>query len=54
MFMSRKDQDRFDSWDKKQIYEAYLIERQAREQLRLESVRLNRKLAEIRFVMKEK
>ncbi len=49
MFMSEKDQERYDSWDKMQIYQAYLSEREARVSLNIEMNATNRILAEIKF-----
>ena len=49
-FLTEKDKDRYDSWSKPQIYEAYLSETHARVELNIEVNRLRRKLAEIKFM----
>ena len=50
MILTAKDRERFDSWSKEQIYEAYILEVQAKERLNIEVNRLGRKLAEIKFM----
>ena len=48
MFMTSQDQEKYDSWTKRDIYEAYLLEVIARVKLEKENKILNRRLAEIR------
>ena len=50
MFMTEKDKERFDSWSKEQIYEAYLVEREARVNMNIKLNATNRLLAEIKFM----
>ena len=50
MFMSKKDKERYDSWTKEQVYEAYLSEREARVKLNIEVNATNRLVAEIKFM----
>ena len=52
MFSNKKAQDKFDKWSKEDIYEAYLVENQARVALNKEVNRLSRKIAEIRHAAK--
>ena len=49
MFMISEDKERFDSYTKEQIYESYLVERDARVMLNIELNKVNRLLAEIKF-----
>jgi len=50
MFTTKEDKQKFDNWTKETIYEAYLLEVEARLTLNKEVNRLNRRLAEIRFM----
>lgn len=50
LFMTDAENKKFDSWTKLQIYEAYLGERMAKDRLAEELKRVNRKLAEIKFI----
>ena len=44
MFMTKQDQEQFDSWSKEQIYEAYLLEHKARVKLNKENIKLSQRL----------
>lgn len=46
--LTPKQQERFDKWSKEQIYEAYLIEHEARKQSEARFKRLNMRMAAIR------
>ncbi len=50
MFLTKEDKKKFDGWDKHNIYEAYLAEVNERQKLNKEVNRLNRVLAEIKFL----
>jgi len=50
MFLTKEDEVKFNNWTKKEIYEAYLLEFIARKRIESEIIRLERKLAEIRFL----
>ncbi len=52
MFLSDEDEARFNAYTKEQIYESYLTEYIARKKLEEEVIRLNRKLAEIRYAVR--
>jgi len=52
MFLTKEDEIKFNNWTKKEIYEAYLLEFIARKRIESEVIRLERKLAEIRFIVK--
>ena len=47
-FTTKEDQEQFNSWNKQQIYEAYLSEHSARLNLNKEVNRLHAKIADIR------
>jgi len=49
-FLTKEDELQFDSWTKEQVYEAYLIEVEARKLANQEVNRLGRRLAEIKFM----
>ena len=49
MFTTDKDKKLYDSWSKKDIYEAYLLERQARVNITDTANKLRRELAEARY-----
>ena len=51
IFSSKEEQEKFDSWTKEEIYEAYLAENQARVMLNKEVNKLKRKLAEVRYTV---
>lgn len=51
--LAKEDKEKFDSWTKEQIYEAYLSEYEARRFLEQSNKRLERKLAKIRFYLKQ-
>lgn len=53
MFTTDKDKELYDSWSKKDIYEAYLLERQARVNATDTANRLRRQLAEVRYNAKK-
>ena len=50
MFLTKDDKEKYDSWEKIDIYEAYLAEVVLKHKLNKEVNRLGRKLAEIRFM----
>jgi len=52
MFLTENDKERYQSWSKEQIFEAYLSEHYARVELNIEVNRLNRKIAEIGWLCK--
>jgi len=52
MFKSKEDEARFNSYTKEQVYESYLTEYIARKKLEQEVFRLNRALAEIRYLVR--
>ena len=49
MFMTDKDKEKFDSWTKEQIYEAYLLEVEKSNKINKELNVANRLIAEIKF-----
>ena len=52
MFSTKEDQEKFDTWTKEQIYEAYLLQVKANKQIIQERNNLRRKLAEVRYLVK--
>ena len=52
MFLTKEDEARFNSYTKEQVYESYLTEYITRKKLEQEVIRLNRKLAEIRYAVR--
>ncbi len=52
MFLNKEDEARFNSYTKEDIYKSYMTEYVTRKKLEQEVIRLNRKLAEIRYVVK--
>ena len=52
MFLNKEDEARFNSYTKEDIYKSYMTEYITRKKLEQEVIRLNRKLAEIRYVVK--
>lgn len=50
-FKSKNDEWKYNNWKKSDIYEAYLLEYEARMTLSKELNRLNRKLAEVRHLV---
>ena len=52
-FLTKEDQEKFDSWTKEQIYEAYLLQVKANKQIIKERNNLRRKLAEVRYIAKD-
>ena len=51
-FKTKEDEARFNSYTKEQVYESYLTEYITRKKLEQEVIRLNRKLAEIRYAVR--
>ena len=51
-FTTKEEQEQFDRWTKEQIYEAYLLEVKARKRREAEVIRVNRILAEVRYLVK--
>lgn len=49
IFTNQEDKDRFDSYTKEQIYEAYLLEHKERKRLTKEVNKLRTRLAEIKY-----
>lgn len=52
IFLTEEDEARFNSYTKEQVYESYLTEYVTRKKLEQEVIRLNRKLAEIRYAVR--
>ncbi len=52
MFLNKEDEARFNSYTKEDIYKSYMTEYITRKKLEQEVIRLNRKLAEIRYLVK--
>ncbi len=52
MFLNKEDEARFNSYTKEDIYKSYMTEYVTRKKLEQEVIRLNRKLAEIRYVVR--
>ncbi len=52
MFLNKEDEARFNSYTKEDIYKSYMTEYITRKKLEQEVIRLNRKLAEIRYVVR--
>lgn len=50
IFTTKEEEQKYNMWSKIQIYEAYLVEAKARQTLNKEVNRLNRKLAEIKYL----
>ena len=50
MILSIKEKEQLESWSKIQVYEAYLTEHYARVELNIQLNKVNRTLAEIKFI----
>ncbi len=50
--MTKEQQELYDSWDKKMIYEAYLSEHATRKRLNKEVNRLMRNMKELEWMLK--
>lgn len=50
MFLTKEDEERFNSWTKEQIYEAYIAEAEARKLLAEQLNKLQERLAAVRYI----
>ncbi len=53
MFLTDMDEKKFNEWSKEDIFKAYLIEVEVRQALNIQVNKLNRRLAEVKYLCQQ-